>query len=48
LSGIATLAIVLPVPRLSSAEILAPLPLPTTTASAAGLTIIDQIYVLTQ
>src|SRR6185369_1351071 len=40
LRGVAALAIVLPVPRLS-AEVLAPLS--TTTASAAALTIVDQM-----
>ena len=43
LGGIAALAIVLPVARLSAAEVPTPA-LPTTTAPAAALTIIDQIH----
>src|SRR4029078_3157032 len=42
LGGIAALAIVLPVARLSAAEAASPA-LPTTTASAAALTIVDQM-----
>ena len=42
LGGIAALAIVLPVARLSAAEVASPA-LPTTTASAAALTIVDQM-----
>jgi hypothetical protein len=45
LGGVAALAIVLAVPRLS-AEVLAPLT--PTAAPAAALSIIDQIYVLTK
>ena len=43
LGGIAALAIVLPVARLSAAEVSSPA-LPTTAASAAALSIIDQIH----
>src|SRR4051794_2227886 len=43
LGSIATLAIVLPVARLSAAEVSSPA-LPTTAASAAALSIIDQIH----
>src|SRR5436190_11618542 len=43
LGGIAALAIVLPVARLSAAEVPSPA-LPTTAASAAALTIVDQIH----
>jgi hypothetical protein len=45
LGGIAALAIVLPVPRLST-EVLSPLA--PTAAPTAALSIIDQIYVLTK
>jgi hypothetical protein len=45
LGGIAALAIVLAVPRLS-AEVLPPLT--PTTAPAAALSIVDQVYVLTK